>query len=108
MNKIQNRVKLIGHLGSDPNIRTLDSGRKVAIFRVATNSSYTNDKGERVEDTQWHPIVACGKLAEISEKKITKGKKFAVEGKLVHRTYEIKDVEKRYITVVNCDELMML
>jgi single-strand DNA-binding protein len=74
MNKIQNRVKLIGHLGSDPEIRTLDSGRKVAIFRVATNSSYTNDKGERVEDTQWHPIVACGKLAEISEKKSQKVK----------------------------------
>ena len=52
MNKIQNRVKLIGHLGADPEIRTLDSGRKVANFRIATNSSYTNDKGERVEDTQ--------------------------------------------------------
>jgi single-strand DNA-binding protein len=68
MNKIQNRVKLIGHLGADPEIRTLESGRKVAIFRVATNSSYTNDKG---------------KLAEISEKHLTKGKKVAVEGKLV-------------------------
>jgi single-strand DNA-binding protein len=108
MNKIQNRVKLIGHLGADPEIRTLESGRKVAIFRVATNSSYTNDKGERVEDTQWHPIVAWGKLAEISEKHLTKGKKVAVEGKLVHRTYETKDGEKRYITEVNCDELMML
>ena len=75
MNKIQNRVKLIGHLGADPEIRTLDSGRKVAIFRIATNSSYTNDKGERVEDTQWHPIVAWGKLAKISEKHLTKGKK---------------------------------
>ena len=48
MNKIQNRVKLIGHLGADPEIRTLESGRKVANFRIATNSSYTNDKGERV------------------------------------------------------------
>ena len=60
MNKIQNRVKLIGHLGADPEIRTLESGRKVANFRIATNSFYTNDKGERVEDTQWHPIVAWG------------------------------------------------
>ena len=51
MNKIQNRVKLIGHLGADPEIRTLYSGRKVANFRIATNSSYTNDKGERVEET---------------------------------------------------------
>lgn len=108
MNKIQNRVKLIGHLGADPEIRTLDSGRKVANFRIATNSSYTNDKGERVEDTQWHPIVAWGKLAEISEKHLTKGKKVAIEGKLVHRSYEAKDGEKCYITEVNCDELMML
>ncbi len=60
MNKIQNRVKLIGHLGADPEIRTLDSGRKVANFRIATNSSYTNDKGERVEDTQWHPYCGVG------------------------------------------------
>ena len=60
MNKIQNRVKLIGHLGADPEIRTLESGRKVAIFRVATNSSYTNDKGERVEDTQWAPHSGMG------------------------------------------------
>ena len=80
----------------------------MAIFRVATNSSYTNDKGERVEDTQWHPIVACGKLAEISDKHLTKVKKVAIEGKLVHRNYETKDGEKRYVTEVNCDELMML
>jgi single-strand DNA-binding protein len=75
MNKIQNRVKLIGHLGADPENKILESGRKVAIFQVATNSSYTNDKNERVEDTQWHPVVAWGKLAEISEKHLTKGKK---------------------------------
>ena len=75
MNKIQNRVKLIEHLGADPEILTLDSGRKVANFRIATNSSYTNDKGEHVEDTQWHPIVAWGKLAEFSEKHSQKVKK---------------------------------
>ena len=108
MNKIQNRVKLIGHLGADPEIRTLESGRKVANFRIATNSSCTNDMGERVEDTQWHPIVAWGKLAEISEKHFTKGKKVAIVGKLVHRTYETKDGEKCYITEVNCEELMIL
>ena len=108
MNKIQNRVKLIGHLGTDSEIRTLESGRKVANFRIATNSSYTNDKGERAEDTQWHPIVAWGKLKEISEKHFTKGNKVAIVGKLVHRTYETKDGEKRYITEANCDELMML
>ena len=108
MNKIQNRVKLIGHLGADPEIKTLESGRKVANFRIATNSSNTNDKGERVEDTQWHSIVAWGKLAEISEKQLTKGKKVAIEGKLVNRIHETKDGEKRYITEVNCEKLMIL
>ena len=108
MNKIQNRVKLIGHLGADPEIRSLASGRKVANFRIATNSVYTNEKGERKEDTQWHPIVAWGKLAEISEEHLTKGKKVAIEGKLVHRTYETKDGDKRYVTEILCDELMML
>jgi len=108
MNKIQNRVKLIGHLGANPEIRSLESGRKVANFRIATNSVYTNEKGERKEDTQWHPIVAWGKLAEISEEHLTKGKKVAIEGKLVHRTYETKDGDKRYVTEILCDELMML
>ncbi len=108
MNKIQNRVKLIGHLGADPEIRSLESGRKVANFRISTNSVYTNEKGERKEDTQWHPIVAWGKLAEISEEHLTKGKKVAIEGKLVHRTYETKDGNKRYVTEILCDELMML
>lgn len=108
MNKIQNRVKFIGHLGADPEIRSLESGRKVANFRIATNSVYTNEKGERKEDTQWHPIVAWGKLAEISEEHLTKGKKVAIEGKLVHRTYETKDGDKRYVTEILCDELMML
>ena len=108
MNKIQNRVKLIGHLGADPEIRSLESGRKVANFRIATNSTCTNEKGELKEDTQWHPIVAWGKLAEICEEHLTKGKKVAVEGKLGHRTYETKDGDKRYVTEILCDELMML
>jgi len=108
MKKIQNRVKLIGNLGADPEIRSLESGSKVANFRIATNSVYTNEKGERKEDTQWHPIVAWGKLAEISEEHLTKGKKVAIEGKLVHRTYETKDGDKRYITEILCDELTML
>ena len=108
MNKIQNHVKLIGHLGSDPEIKTLDSGRKVANFRIATNGYYKNVKGERVEETQWHSIVLWGKLAEIAEEQLEKGKKVAVEGKLTHRSYEAKDGEKRYVTEIIGDELLML
>ena len=108
MNKIQNHVKLIGHLGSDPEIKTLDSGRKVANFRIATNGYYKNTKGERVEETQWHSIVLWGKLAEIAEEHLEKGKKVAVEGKLTHRSYEAKDGEKRYVTEIIGNELLML
>ena len=108
MNKIQNHVKLIGHLGSDPEIKTLDSGRKVANFRIATNGYYKNAKGERVEETQWHSIVLWGKPAEIAEEHLEKGKKVAVEGKLTHRSYETKDGEKRYVTEIIADELLML
>jgi len=108
MNKIQNHVKLIGHLGSDPEIKTLDSGRKVANFRIATNGYYKNAKGELLEETQWHSIVLWGKLAEIAEELLEKGKKVAVEGKLTHRSYEAKDGEKRYVTEIIGDELLML
>ena len=69
-------------MGADLEIRSLESGRKVANFRIATKSVNTNEKGERKEDTQWHPIVAWGKLTGISEEHLTKGKKVAIEGKL--------------------------
>lgn len=95
-------------MGAEPEIISLESGLKVANFRITTNSTLRTKKGERKEDTQWHPIVAWGKLAEICEEHLTKGKKVAVEGKLVHRTYETKDGDKRYVTEILCDELMML
>ncbi len=108
MNAIKNRVQLIGNLGQDPEIVTLESGSKLAKFSIATSDYYKNDKGEKVEDTQWHNIVAWGKTAEIVESYLTKGKQVAVEGKLIHRTYETKEGEKRYFTEIKCNELLML
>lgn len=108
MNALKNKVQLIGNLGQDPEIVTLESGNKLAKFSIATSESYKNAQGEKVEDTQWHNVVAWGKLAEIAENYLLKGKQVAVEGKLIHRSYETKEGEKRYITEVRCNEMLLL
>ena len=108
MNTLRNKVQLIGNLGNDPEIINLESGKTLAKFSIATNESYTNNKGEKITDTQWHNVVAWGKTAQIIEKYVTKGKEVAIEGKLTSRSYETKEGEKRYITEVVCNELMML
>jgi len=108
MNALRNKVQLIGNLGNDPEIINMDGGAKLAKFSIATNETYKNAKGEKVTDTQWHNVVAWGKTAEIVENYLAKGNEVAVEGKLVHRSYENKEGEKRYITEIKCNELLML
>ena len=108
MNTLRNKVQLIGNLGNDPEVITLESGKKLAKFAIATNESYKNSNGEKITDTQWHNIVAWGKTADIIEKYVAKGKEVAIEGKLTSRSYETKEGEKRYITEIVCNELLML
>ncbi len=108
MNSLKNKVQLIGNLGNDPEIITMDNGNKLAKFSIATNETYKNAQGEKVTDTQWHNVVAWGKTAEIAENYLVKGKEVAIEGKLTSRSYENKEGEKRYITEVRCNELLML
>ncbi|MFV8374328.1 single-stranded DNA-binding protein [Flavobacterium sp. LB1P62] len=108
MNALRNKVQLIGHVGNDPEIKTFDGGKKLVNFTLATNESYKNDKGEKVEETQWHKLVAWGKTAEIIEKYVTKGKEIAIEGKLTHRSYDDKNGEKRYITEVVVNDVLLL
>ena len=108
MSTLRNKVQLIGHVGNDPEIKTFDGGKKLAKLNVATNESYKNDKGEKVEDTQWHSLIAWGKTADIIENYVVKGKEIAIEGKLTHRSYEDKNGEKRYVTEVVIDELLLL
>jgi|TARA_R110002072_G_scaffold254433_4_gene413320 single-strand DNA-binding protein len=108
MSTLRNKVQLIGNLGNDPEIITLDSGKKLAKLSIATNESYKNAQGEKVTDTQWHNVVAWNKTAEIVEKYLQKGSEVAIEGKLTTRSYETKEGEKRYITEVVCNELLML
>jgi single-strand DNA-binding protein len=108
MNAMRNTVQLIGHVGNDPEIKNFEGGKKLANLTIATNDSYKNDKGEKVEQTEWHKVVAWGKSAEIIEKYVSKGKEIAVEGKLTHRNYEDKNGEKRYITEVVVHEVLLL
>ena len=108
MNSLRNKVQLIGHVGNDPEIKTFEGGKKLANLTIATNDSYKNEKGEKVEQTEWHRITAWGKTAELIEKFVTKGKEIAIEGKLAHRSYDDKNGEKRYITEVVVNELMLL
>ena len=108
MNTLRNKVQLIGNLGNDPEIITLDGGKKLAQFSIATNDTYKNQKGERVTDTQWHNVVAWGKTADIVESYVTKGKEIAVEGKLTTRSWDDKDGNKRYTTEIVCNELLLL
>lgn len=106
MNALKNKVQLIGNAGNNPDIKTFDAGKKLARLVIATNESYYNDKGEKVTDTQWHNVTAWGKMAEIIEKYVTKGKEIAVEGKLMHRSYD-KNGEKRYITEVVVSDVLL-
>ncbi len=108
MNALRNKVQLIGNLGMNPEIKELEGGKKLAKFSIATNETYKNAKGERVTETQWHNLTAWGKTADIVEKHLSKGSEVAIEGKLVHNTYTDKEGIKRYNTVVEINELLLL
>ena len=105
MNALKNRVQLIGNLGNKPEVIILESGKK---FSIATNETYKNSKGEKVIDTQWHNIVAWNKTAEIIESYLDKGSEVMIEGRLVYRSYESETGEKKYITEIVCNEILML
>ncbi len=107
MYALKNKVQLIGNLGNAPEVKTTESGKKLARFSVATNESYRNANGEKVTETTWHNLVAWGKVAEIAEKYLTKGKEVAVEGKLINRSYTDKDGNKKYVTEVEVNEILM-
>ena len=108
MSTIKNHVQLIGNLGDTPKVTELENGKKVARFSLATNENYKNTKGEKVQTTEWHTIVAWGKTAEIIEKYTEKGKEIAITGKLKSRSYETEDGTKKYVTEVEANEILLL
>lgn len=108
MNAMKNRVQLIGHVGNEPEVKTFDGGKKVANITIATNEVYYKDNGDKVEQTEWHRVTAWGKVAEIIEKYVKKGKEIAIDGKLTHRSYDDKDGNKRYVTEVVANDILLL
>lgn len=106
-NKMKNKVQLIGNLGSNPEIKTIEGGRKMARINIATNETYTNAKGKKITETQWHNVVAWGKTAELAEKLFSKGMEVLIDGKLVSRTFTDKEGNKRYVTEVQANELLV-
>ena len=108
MGNLRNKVQLIGNVGNDPEMTIMESGKKVIRFSLATNENYKNAKGEKVQSTDWHNMVAWNKTAEIIEQYATKGKQIAIEGKLTSRSYDSKEGEKRYTTEVIVNEVLLL
>ena len=107
MNTLRNKVQLIGNLGNDPEIITLESGKKLAKFSLATNEYYKDADGQKQTKTEWHNLIAWNKTAEIIEKYVSKGKEIAIEGKLTNRSWDDKEGNKRYTTEVIVNEVVM-
>ena len=109
MNNLNNRVQLVGRLGNDPELKTFGKDKKMARFSVATSDKFKNQKGETVEDTQWHNIVIWNSgLVGITEKYLKKGSQVMVEGKLTHRQWESEEGKKQYISEINVNGIKML
>lgn len=108
MKNLRNSVTLIGNLGMDPEVKTIENGSMLAKFSLATKDQYKNNKDEKVLDTTWHNLIAWGKTAEIAEKYLKKGNEVAIEGKLTNRSYEAKDGSKRYVTEIIVNEILLL
>ena len=108
MNTLRNSVKLIGRLGQDPEVKTLDKGNKIAKFSLATSESYTGKDGNKQEQTQWHNIVVWGNLAVICEKYLKKGKEIAIDGRLTYNNWEDKNGTKHTSSEIVVNELLFV
>jgi single-strand DNA-binding protein len=103
-----NKVILVGNLGADPDVRYSSTGAAVVNFRIATSENWTNKEGGKETRTEWHRIVAFGKLAEICAEYLNKGKQVYVEGRLRSRSWEDKEGNKKWTTEVVASNVVML
>jgi single-strand DNA-binding protein len=103
-----NKAILIGNLGSDPEIRTIPSGARVAQFSLATSRRWTDKNGQQQEKTEWHRIVVWDRLVDVVEKWVHKGDRLYVEGEIEYRQYQDKDGVTKYMTEIRAREIMML
>ncbi len=104
---LRNRVQLIGNLGTTPEIKNLEGGKKLAKLVIATNETYKNLKGEKITETTWHNLTAWGNNADFIEKYLEKGTEVAIEGKLKNNNYTDKDGIKRYVTDIEIQEIII-
>lgn len=105
---LRNKVTLIGRTGKEVELFTFENGTQKSSVTLATSDFYTNSANEKVEETQWHNLVAYGKTAEIMQKYVVKGQEIAIEGKITYRNYEDKDGAKKYLTEIRVEEILLL
>ena len=104
-----NKAIIVGNLGRDPEMRATQSGTQVANFTVATSRAYNDSSGQKQEETEWHRVVAFGRLAEICGQYLHKGKQVYIEGRIQTRSWEDKESgQKRYTTEIVANEMQML
>jgi single-strand DNA-binding protein len=108
MYSLRNKVQLIGFLGASPEVKTIENGKKLVRFSLATNESYRNSEGDKVITTQWHQLTAWGAVAEIVEKFVDKGSQVAIEGKLINRNYTDKEGVTKYVSEIQVSEILFL
>ncbi len=108
MTTMRNSVQLIGRPGKDPEIKQFGNDRKLARFSIATSHYYINEKGERIETTDWHNIVAFGKVVDTIEKYVRKGQEIGLVGRLTYNKWEDKEGNKRQTTEIHLNELLLL
>jgi single-strand DNA-binding protein len=108
MSNLRNSVRLVGHLGNEPEVKTTAANKKLAKVSIATNSSYKNDKGEKVEETQWHNLVMWDGNATLAEKYLKKGSEISIEGRLSSRSYTDAAGVKKYFTEIIVNEILLL
>ena len=108
MKNLRNRVQLIGNLGADPEIKSFENNKLVANLSIATSESFTNSDGDKIDNTQWHNVVAWGKNADLADKYLSKGNQVCIEGKLNYRSYEDKNGDLKYISEIIVNDFLFL
>jgi len=108
MKSLRNSVHLIGNLGNDPEVKETSNGKKMVKFSLATSETYRDQNGDKITETQWHNLVVWGKLADVAEKYLKKGRQIAVEGKLTNRQYDDKEGNRRFFTQIVVNDLVLL
>jgi single-strand DNA-binding protein len=108
MKTLNNQVQLIGNLGQDPELKTFDSGNQLCRFSLATTDYYKDKDGNRQEKTEWHNVVAWGRLGEVMAEILNKGERVVIHGKLKSRTYENAEGQTKYITEILTSDFLKI